>query len=60
MLDILNFIFQDPWHFIGFILLWWGLLSPFHIHIERHVEKGGNNDGKKDDRSEEDTPDFLR
>lgn len=33
MLDILNFIFQDPWHFIGFIILWWALVSPFTFRL---------------------------
>lgn len=39
MLDILKFIFENPWHFIGFIILWWALVSPFHLHIEAEKKK---------------------
>lgn len=39
MLDILKFIFENPWHYIGFIILWWALISPFRFVICKDDEE---------------------
>lgn len=46
MLDILEFIFLNPWHFIGFLFLWYPLCGSlgclggmFSHHADVHLER---------------------
>lgn len=54
MIEVLEFIFQNPWHYFGFIILWWCIIGSIRIEHTAYTKEDKSH-GKGTDKLEEES-----